>query len=180
MRSVRSQIKQGDSLKSLIAALFIVSFSTHAKSVNLRFTSSSDSVQAVLTEVLESYKTKMDSISTSEFSGIRRDGSKLIVEDGSEKVVCDARTFGMAMVMNYECRFSKSEYPWNKSSLAVAATLYNALFDVKNEKSWLSDYIGLGSNGELVLQDDHTRLECKSGSPGMLAVQQYTCSVGTH
>lgn len=167
-------------MKAFIAALAFVSFSVHASPVNLTYTSSSDSVQAVLSEVLETYKNKMDSVGNAPFDGIKRDGTKLIVADKSDKVVCDGRQLGMAAVMSYSCVFSKGNYPWNMGSDSVAAILYDALYDTKKSNTWLSEYIYEGSNGELVLQDERSRLECKSGSPGMLAVQQYTCTVGTH
>lgn len=164
-------------MKAFIAALVFVSFSVHARPVDLAFTSSSESVQAVLSEVLQAYKNKMDSISTFPFEGIERDGTKLIVGKGAEMVVCDARQIGTAAVMSYECKFSNSAYPWTMTSNSVAAVLYEALYDTKQSNTWLSDYIHPGLNGELLVEDPQTRLECKSGSPGMLAVQQYTCSI---
>ena len=167
-------------MKLFFAALMTLSLSAQAAPVKLNFTHSSDSVQGLLYDILNDYKLKMDSVSTFEYEGIKRDGSKLIVEAGADRVVCDGRTLGMAAVMSYACDFSKGLYPWNMSSNSVAAVLHSALADFADQHSRMSQLVKKGPNGELILQDDRSMLECHSDSPGMTPVQQYQCKIETN
>lgn len=100
----------------------IVQYRMTMSDLDFGWTSTSNSVAAVLFEsLLELRQLPV----YAQF--IRSEGRSLIVEDDTTKLVCQAGTLGMAMVMSYKCEFSSKEVASVDISQEIRQAVVNAV-----------------------------------------------------
>jgi hypothetical protein len=71
--------------------------------------------------------------------------------------------------------------PWTSSSDSTQATLKKALYTMleANKTAKTQDKTLTGDYRKVSLDDGKTKIVCEEGSPGLLAVQQFSCSIST-
>lgn len=134
---------------------------------NLEWTYSSDSLQGVLFDGLDSLAKDQSYNDIVQASGNKRlFGSSAI----SQKIECASTTLGMAQVMSYRCdlHLNALKMDWTSDSRSTQAILFKILSD---DNSGAVKKV----SGKLILKSGKESLACESHALGMLMVQSYSC-----
>ncbi|MGE0634189.1 MAG: hypothetical protein AB7O96_17375 [Pseudobdellovibrionaceae bacterium] len=149
-----------------VSMLALLSATSSLAAVNLDWTRSSNSVQALIFDALWEMK-QQDAASPFPSGVIKKQGASLKIDDGMNTLECSAKTLGAAQVESYKCVLSAENLSWTRSSDSVQAILWEALYSINQNTD----------RGTVTIQDEKTVLACSSKSLGTAAVQSYRCTV---